>query len=61
MQEKLTPASGPRIEPISLEQGGDLKYRAVFEVLPQIQLARRRVAADRAADGEVAARPTSTR
>ena len=38
MQEKLTPAGGPRIEPISLEQGGDLKYRAVFEVLPQIQL-----------------------
>jgi trigger factor len=38
MQEKLTPASGPRIEPISLEQGADLKYRAVFEVLPQIEL-----------------------
>jgi trigger factor len=38
VQEKLTPASGPRIEPISLEQGHDLKYRAVFEVLPQIQL-----------------------
>ena len=38
MQEKLTPASGPRIEPINLEQGGDLKYRAVFEVLPQIEL-----------------------
>ena len=38
VQEKLTPASGPRIEPINLEQGADLKYRAVFEVLPQIQL-----------------------
>ena len=38
-QEKLTPAGGPRIEPISQDQGGDLKYRAVFEVLPQIQLA----------------------
>ena len=38
VQEKLTPAGGPRIEPINLEQGGDLKYRAVFEVLPQIQL-----------------------
>jgi trigger factor len=38
IQEKLTPASGPRIEPISLEQGADLKYRAVFEVLPQIEL-----------------------
>lgn len=38
VQEKLTPASGPRIEPINLEQGADLKYRAVFEVLPQIEL-----------------------
>jgi trigger factor len=39
VQEKLQPATGPRIEPISLEQGSDLKYRAVFEVLPQVQLA----------------------
>lgn len=38
VQEKLTPAANPRIEPINLEQGGDLKYRAVFEVLPQIEL-----------------------
>ena len=38
VQEKLSPAGGPRIEPISLEQGTDLKYRAVFEVLPQIEL-----------------------
>lgn len=38
VQEKLIPAAGPRIEPISLEQGADLKYRAVFEVLPQIEL-----------------------
>ena len=37
-QEKLIPAGGPRIEPISLEQGADLKYRATFEVLPQIEL-----------------------
>ena len=37
-QEKLVPAGGPRIEPISTEQGADLKYRAVFEVIPQIQL-----------------------
>lgn len=36
-QEKLVPAGGPRIEPIS--QDGDLKYRAVFEVLPKIELA----------------------
>jgi trigger factor len=39
VQEKLTPASGPRIEPINLEQGGDLKYRAIFEIVPPIQLA----------------------
>jgi trigger factor len=38
VQEKLIPAGGPRIEPISLEQGADLKYRATFEVLPQIEL-----------------------
>jgi trigger factor len=38
VQEKLTPAAGPRIEPINLEQGGDLKYRAIFEVLPQIEI-----------------------
>ena len=38
VQEKLTPAGGPRIEPINLERGSDLKYRAIFEVLPQIEL-----------------------
>ncbi|MBM0105869.1 trigger factor [Steroidobacter sp. S1-65] len=38
VQEKLTPAGGPRIEPINLEQGSDLKYRAIFEVLPQIEV-----------------------
>lgn len=37
-QEKLTPVGGPRIEPISLAQGGDLKYRAVFEIVPEIEL-----------------------
>jgi trigger factor len=37
-QQKLVPAAGPRIEPISLEQGSDLKYRATFEVLPEIKL-----------------------
>ncbi len=38
VQEKLTPAAGPRIEPINLEQGADLKYAAIFEVLPQIEI-----------------------
>ena len=37
-QEKLNPAGGPRFEPISMEQGADLKYRATFEIFPQIQL-----------------------
>lgn len=37
-QEKLVPTGGPRIEPISTERGGDLKYRAVFEIFPDIQL-----------------------
>src|ERR1700752_1467295 len=34
--QQLTPAGGPKSEPISTE--GDLKYRAVFEIFPQIQL-----------------------
>lgn len=38
-QENLSPTGGPRIEPINIEQGSDLKYRAVFEIFPQIQLA----------------------
>ncbi|WP_129778419.1 trigger factor [Peristeroidobacter soli] len=38
VQEKLTPAGGPRIEPINLEQGADLKYAAIFEVVPQIEI-----------------------
>ncbi len=37
-QEKLTPAAGPKIEPLNLDQGGDLKYRAVFEIIPEIDL-----------------------
>jgi trigger factor len=35
-QEKLTPAGGPRIEPITMGPGSELKYAATFEVLPQI-------------------------
>lgn len=37
-QQNLTPATGPRIEPISTEKGSDLKYRAVFEIFPEIEL-----------------------
>lgn len=37
-EQKLQPVDRPRIEPISLEQGQDLKYRATFEVFPQVEL-----------------------
>jgi len=37
-QEKLSPATSPRIEPIALGPDDDLRYRAVFEVFPQIEL-----------------------
>src|SRR3954471_10987713 len=38
-REKLNPAGGPRIEPIAMGPGTDLKYAAVFEVLPEVKLA----------------------
>jgi trigger factor len=37
-EARLTPAAGPRIEPVSSAPGEDLRYRAVFEVLPEIKL-----------------------
>jgi trigger factor len=37
-REKLSPAGGPRIEPIAMSPGSDLKYAAVFEVLPEVRL-----------------------
>ena len=37
-KEKLVPAGGPRIEPLSAGKGSDLKYAAVFEIYPPIQL-----------------------
>jgi trigger factor len=37
-QEKLVPATGPRIEPISMGEGEDLKYTAIFDILPEIKL-----------------------
>lgn len=37
-QEKLKPAAGPRIEPLAVEPGGELRYAATFEVLPEVQL-----------------------
>jgi trigger factor len=37
-QEKLAPAADPRIEPIAMEPGSDLKYAAIFEVLPEVRV-----------------------
>ena len=37
-QEKLNPAGGPRIEPVTVNPGFDLKYTATFEVLPDVRL-----------------------
>jgi trigger factor len=37
-QEKLTPAAGPRIEPIAMTPGSDLKFAATFEVMPEIRV-----------------------
>jgi trigger factor len=37
-EQKLSPATGPRIEPISVGPDEDLKYRAIFEIFPEITL-----------------------
>ena len=37
-QKQLTPAGSPRIEPQSMDEGGDLKYTATFEVFPEVVL-----------------------
>ncbi len=37
-QQKLRPAGGPRIEPIQTEPGSELRYAAVFEVLPEVAI-----------------------
>jgi trigger factor len=39
-EQNLNPAAGPRIEPLEMGPGEDLKYRAVFEVFPEIQLGK---------------------
>lgn len=38
-KENLRPAGGPRIEPLQLEVGSDLKYAAIFEVMPEVNVA----------------------
>jgi trigger factor len=37
-QQKLRPAGGPRIEPIAIAPGTELRYAAIFEVLPDVLL-----------------------
>lgn len=51
-KEKLVPAGGPRIEPITAEKGSDLRYAAVFEVYPKLELA--------GVEGMALTRPTAT-
>lgn len=36
--QKLNPVAGPRIEAVQLATGADLKYAAVFEVYPEVEL-----------------------
>jgi trigger factor len=38
-QQKLSPAAGPRIEPLAAGDDEGLRYRATFEVFPEIALA----------------------
>ena len=37
-QQKLRPAGGPRIEPIAVAPGNELRYAAIFEILPEVML-----------------------
>jgi len=37
-QQKFAPVTSPKIEPIDFASGVDLKYRAVFEIFPEIDL-----------------------
>jgi trigger factor len=51
-QEKLTPAASPRIEPLAIGPGSDLKYAAVFEVMPEVSVT--------AVDGIAVERPSAS-
>ena len=37
-QDKLRPASDPSIEPIAMDPGADLRFAAIIEVMPDVQL-----------------------
>jgi trigger factor len=51
-QEKLTPAANPKIEPLAIGPGSDLKYAAVFEVMPEVKVS--------GVDGIAVERPSSS-
>jgi trigger factor len=51
-QEKLTPAANPKIEPLAMGPGSDLKYAAIFEVMPEVKVG--------AVDGIAIERPVSS-
>ena len=51
-QEKLNPAGGPKIDPVAVEPGTDLKYTATFEVLPEVKV--------KPLDGLAIERPTAS-
>ncbi len=50
-QEKLNPAAGPRIEPLAVGPDDDLRYRAIFEIFPEIEI--------KDADGIAVVRPVA--
>src|ERR1700736_1161213 len=35
VQQNLNPVGGPQIEPLEVDKGTDLKYRATFEIYPR--------------------------
>ena len=37
-EQNLTPAGGPRIEPIAIAPGAELKFAAVFEIMPEVRV-----------------------
>jgi trigger factor len=51
-QVNLKPAGGPRIEPLSMQSGADLRYAALIEVLPEVKV--------NSPDGLRVERPTAT-
>ena len=34
-QERLRPAGGPKVDPVNVDEGADLEYKATFEIMPE--------------------------